>query len=237
MGNTGDNILSETGLWSFGGDTPSKFNKHVSKSVPLYKEGHDLICGMAEFFVPQNGKVLHIGSSTGVLTNKVAKTLKKRDAQVIGLEIEPNMIKEAKQMDNETNVEFINDDITTFEIGENCNNLVISYYTIQFIHPSMRQLVIEKIYKSLMWGGAFIMFEKVRAPDARFQDIINTIYLEYKLKQGYTEENIIEKMMSLKGVLEPFSTQGNIDLLKRSGFIDIVSIQKYLSFEGFLAVK
>ena len=81
------------------------------------------------------------------------------------------------------------------------------------------------------------MFEKVRAPDARFQDMINTIYLEYKLKQGYTEENIIGKMMSLKGVLEPFSTEGNVEMLKRSGFIDIVSIQKYLSFEGFLAVK
>ena len=81
------------------------------------------------------------------------------------------------------------------------------------------------------------MFEKVRAPDARFQDIINTLYLNYKLDQGYTGDNIVSKMMSLKGVLEPFSTQGNIDLLKRAGFLDIVSVQKYLSFEGFLAIK
>tara|TARA_B100000073_G_scaffold331610_1_gene321210 strand:+ start:1965 stop:2678 length:714 start_codon:yes stop_codon:yes gene_type:complete len=237
MGNTGDNILSETGLWSFGGDTPSKFNKHVSKSVPLYKEGHDLICGMAEFFVPQNGKVLHIGSSTGVLTNKVAKTLTKRDAQVIGLEIEPNMIKEAKRMENEKNVEFINDDITTFEIGENCNNLVISYYTIQFIHPSMRQLVIEKIYKSLMWGGAFIMFEKVRGSDARFQDIFNCFYQDFKSKQGYSADEILEKQRSLKSILEPFSRQGNIDMLKRAKFVDIESILKYACFEGFLSIK
>ena len=31
---------------------------------------------------------------------------------------------------------------------------------------------IKKIYKSLNWGGGFIMFEKVRAPDARFQDLM-----------------------------------------------------------------
>jgi len=93
------------------------------------------------------------------------------------------------------------------------------------------------LYQSLNWGGALIMFEKVRAPDARFQDIINTLYFDYKLKQEYSEENIIGKMMSLKGILEPFSTQGNLDMLKRSGFVDITTIQKYLSFEGFLAIK
>ena len=42
-----------------------------------------------------------------------------------------------------------------------------------------------KIYKSLKWGGAFLMFEKVRANDARFQDMISQIYMDYKIKQGF----------------------------------------------------
>jgi tRNA (cmo5U34)-methyltransferase len=45
------------------------------------------------------------------------------------------------------------------------------------------------------------------------------------------------KTRSLKGVLEPFSTQGNIQLLKRSGFKDIMTVFKYGCFEGFLAIK
>ena len=147
------------------------------------------------------------------------------------------MIKEAKLMDYETNIEYINDDITTFDIGENCNNLIISYYTIQFIHPSMRQLVVEKIYKSLMWGGAFIMFEKVRGSDARFQDIFNSFYQDFKSKQGYSADEILEKQRSLKSILEPFSRQGNIDMLKRANFVDIESILKYACFEGFLSIK
>jgi len=81
------------------------------------------------------------------------------------------------------------------------------------------------------------MFEKVRFPDARFQDIISTTYMDYKLKQGYSESDIVNKTMSLKGILEPFSTLGNIDLMKRSGFADIASVQKFLCFEGFLAIK
>ena len=81
------------------------------------------------------------------------------------------------------------------------------------------------------------MFEKVRANDARFQDMMTALYNDYKLEQGYSPEEIITKSRSLKGILEPFSTQGNIDLLKRAGFIDILTVFKHICFEGFLAIK
>ena len=30
---------------------------------------------------------------------------------------------------------------------------------------------------------------------------------------------------------------GNLDLLKRAGFVDIMTVFKYICFEGFLAIK
>jgi tRNA (cmo5U34)-methyltransferase len=93
------------------------------------------------------------------------------------------------------------------------------------------------VYENLNWGGAFIMFEKVRAPDARFQDYMSAMYLDYKLEQGYSADEIVAKSRSLKRVLEPFSSQANIDLLKRAGFQDVMSVMKYICFEGFLAIK
>ena len=81
------------------------------------------------------------------------------------------------------------------------------------------------------------MVEKVRGPDARFQDILNQVYTEFKLSQGFSEEQIINKSKSLKGILEPFSSKGNLDLLKRAGFKDIVTVFKYGNFEGFLSIK
>ena len=81
------------------------------------------------------------------------------------------------------------------------------------------------------------MFEKVRACDARFQDIFSASYIEHKRLQGYSDEEILGKQMSLKSVLEPFSSEGNIQMLKRAGFKDIISIFKYAPFEGFLCVK
>ena len=234
----GDNIIIEDSNWKFSGETVSNFNEHVKKSVPLYIKGHELTCNLSKFFVKNDSIVYEIGCSTGVLTNKLLDANNfKSNAQFIGIDVEKDMINYANLnlTDNKKNISFKHANINSVKLKK--SDLIVCYYTIQFIPPFERQQVIDKLFESLNWGGALIMFEKVRAPDARFQDIINTLYLNYKLDQGYSGENIISKMMSLKGILEPFSTQGNIDLLKRAGFEDIVSIQKYLSFEGFLAIK
>lgn len=237
--NTGDGIKTKDTHWKFNGEVVSKFDEHVKKSVPLYAEGHNLICDLSSFFVKNSSIVYEIGCSTGTLSLKLAQHNKyKLGASFIGFDIEQDMVDFADKNLTKSkldNINFYCKDVTVTELEK--SDLIVCYYTIQFIPPALRQQVIDKIYQSLNWGGALIMFEKVRASDARFQDIINTLYLDYKLQQGYSEENIIGKMMSLKGVLEPFSTQGNIDMLGRAGFCDILSIQKYLSFEGFLAIK
>ena len=82
-----------------------------------------------------------------------------------------------------------------------------------------------------------MLFEKVRAPDARFQDMTTQIYNDYKIEQGYSPEEILSKSKSLKGVMDPFSSDANLKMLKRAGFKDIVSILKFVNFEGFLAIK
>ena len=43
-------------------------------------------------------------------------------------------------------------------------------------------------------------------------------------------DEIINKSRSLKGVMNPFSTKGNYDLLERAGFKDVMTIQKYICF-------
>ena len=59
----------------------------------------------------------------------------------------------------------------------------------------------------------------------------------YALDKGFSETEIVNKGRSLKGKLEPFSTNGNLDMLKRAGFVDIMTVMKYVCFEGFLAIK
>ena len=232
----GDKILVTNANWSFSGDVPKSFDQHVVKSVPFYTQGHDLVCRLSDFFVSDSSKCYEIGCSTGELLKKIASHNKNKNISITGIDPIEEMLSVAKtKCESFSNINFICDDILNIELKK--ADLIVSYYTLQFIKPKVRQLIFDKIYESVNWGGAFILFEKVRACDARFQDMMTALYTDYKLEQGYTEEEIISKTRSLKGVLEPFSTQGNLDLLKRAGFVDITSIFKYVSFEGFLAIK
>jgi tRNA (cmo5U34)-methyltransferase len=116
-------------------------------------------------------------------------------------------------------------------------DMIVACYTMQYVRPRWRQEIFDRVYRALNWGGAFVLFEKVRAPDARFQDIAAGLYNDYKLSRGYSGDEIVAKSRSLKGVLEPFSTAGNLGLLERAGFVDVMTLMKFVCFEGFLAIK
>ena len=231
----GDNLYSKNANWKFNSAVASVFDKHVSKSVPLYNEAHSIICKMSDFFVKDNSTLIDIGSSTGTLIKKLNQRHSHKKIKIIGVEPEKSMIVKAKQKIKTNNVKFVNSTLEKFKFPK--SDFISSIYTIQFISPSRRQTVYDKIYKNLNWGGSFFLFEKVRGPDARFQDILTATYNDYKLDQGYSHYEIAKKTISLKGVLEPFSSKANIDYLKRAGFKDIIIIFKYICFEGILTIK
>ena len=134
-----------------------------------------------------------------------------------------------------TNINILHRDLTQINLKN--SDLIISYYTIQFISSKFRQKILNNIYNSLNWGGAFIYFEKIRGADARFQDIFTSLYNDFKEGNGLSANEIIGKEKTLRGVLDPFSEKGNLGLLKRSGFEDIQSIFQYLNFKGYLCIK
>lgn len=232
----GDGIETDVSSWVFSGEVPKSFDAHVSKSVPFYNEGHDLISKLSEFFIDDESICYEVGCSTGTLIKQLALRHKKRSASFIGIEVENDMVTIANNKCSDTpNLEIVCADALTYQYEK--ADLIVVYYTAQFLHSKHRQLFFDRIYEALNWGGALILFEKVRAPDARFQDIISQTYIDYKIDNGYTPEEILNKSKSLKKVLEPFSTNANYELMQRSGFSDITTIMKYLCFEGFLAIK
>ena len=234
---SGDNINSKTSQWNFSGKTAKNFDKHISKSVPLYEWSHEVALKTSDFFLTQNSHAYDLGCSTGTFLNKICKrNNNSKKIKFTGIDEIKDMCKIAKKNNkNNSNVKILNKNINNVKFKK--SSLITSFYTVQFIHPSKRQVLFDKIFKTLNWGGAFIYFEKVRAPDARFQDITTLIYNDFKREQGFTSNEILNKSKSLKGVLEPFSSKANTDMLKRAGFKDFICIFKYNNFEGILAIK
>lgn len=235
-GAVGDSIIAGNANWSFSGDVADNFDQHVRKSVPFYAESHELIASISDFFLYDNAVAYELGCSTGTLTKKIAQHAKDKTVELIGIDCEPRMVEIArKQCEPYRSIKIVQGDIADFDFKN--TDLFVSYMTLQFVRPRYRQDIVDRIYDSLRWGGAFILFEKVRAPDARFNDMMSQLYTDYKMSQGYSADEILGKSRSLKGVLEPFSTQGNLDLLQRAGFVDVMTVFKYMCFEGFLAIK
>ncbi len=235
--NVGDSIQKGRANWDFGGGVPDSFVPHIKKSVPLYEEGHELICYLSDFFCQKDSVCYEIGVSTGELLSKLAKyNAQKPEIRWVGIDREEAMISKAVQHCVDVkNITLVHDDAVTFDYEK--ADMIIAYYCVQFIPERLRQELFNRIYDRLNWGGAFVLFEKVRAPDARFQDMMTSLYTDYKLRHGFSCDEIVGKSQSLKGVLDPFSTEGNLGLLKRAGFKDIMTVMKYVSFEGFLAIK
>lgn len=235
----GDEIAMEPTRWNFGGDVPGKFVAHARRSIPYYEDCHQLIARLSDHFISERSTCYDLGASTGRLIHLLAER-HPPTVRWVGIDCEAAMVREAEaagglKRDGTGGIEFVEGDICEHHYEP--SDLIIAYYTVQFVPPRRRQELINRLYNTLNWGGALVLFEKVRAPDARFQDIATALYTEMKLEHGYSPEEILAKTRSLKGVLEPFSTDGNYSLLQRAGFVDIMTIFKYVCFEGFLAIR
>ena len=232
----GDSIGSRNARWSFGGSTSEHFEEHVRRSVPLYDLGHQLVASISDFFLAEGSTCYDLGCGTGELIAALAQQHRARAVKFVGIDAEADMAQRAQERcEPFENVEICCQDAIDLELAD-CD-LAIAYYTMQFVRPKYRQTLFNRIYEALNWGGGFLLFEKVRSPDARFQDMMTALYTDFKLAQGFSGNEIVAKSRSLKGVLEPFSTEGNLGLLQRAGFVDITAVLKYVCFEGFLAIK
>jgi tRNA (cmo5U34)-methyltransferase len=233
----GQGISAANAGWSFAGRTVESFDEHVRRSIPGYQYGHELVEALSDFFVHDDSVCYELGTSTGELIGRLARRhAVRKPARWIGIDIEPDMVSVARrQVSDLENVTIELADITRYGLLN--SDLIVSYYCLQFVPAKYRQKVVNEIYRALDWGGAFIWFEKVRANDARFQDMLTTLYTDFKVSQGFDAEQILAKTRSLKGVLDPFSSEANRDILARAGFVDFVPIFRDLCFEGLLVVK
>ena len=229
-------ILQHNAGWSFD-NISSDFDDHIRRSIPLYESGHGVVCHYSDFFLKNDSAAYDLGCSTGRMLKKLGERHPhKTELRLLGIDCVADMVAKARHLGaGDRRLTYHCADLLDVELDP-CD-MVVANYTVQFLPPRVRQTFIDRIYRALNWGGGFFMFEKVRAPDGRFQDYANQVYVEFKLENGFSEEEIVNKARSIKGVMEPFSTQGNLDLLKRAGFVDIMTIQKYVCFEGFLAIK
>jgi tRNA (cmo5U34)-methyltransferase len=153
--NVGASISAPNARWTFGGGVAGYFDSHVKRSIPFYQDGHDLILKISDFFINNESLVYDLGCSTASLTKQLAIRSAGKSVRIVGVDSEPEMVKRAqKECLNFSNIVIQQTDIVDFEFEP--SDLIISCYTIQFVHPRYRQQLFNEIYKALNWGGGFL---------------------------------------------------------------------------------
>ena len=173
-------IEASKSSWSFKSDKVIILENHVKKSVPFYSEAQDLITTMSDF-TSENSIYYDLGCSTGALTRKVNSKNQHKNIKSIGIDNSKEMIKEAKKNSLNKGCVFKYGDIAEFKFNK--ANLITSYYTIQFIHPSVRADLI-KIFMNLLTGVEdFSQFEKTRASGCKVSRFNYNIIFRIQTKE------------------------------------------------------
>jgi tRNA (cmo5U34)-methyltransferase len=229
-------LTAEAGSWSFGGDVSRNFDTHAARSIPGYHEGHQLVASLSDAFLRHGSLCYELGCATGGLSRMVAERHMNKNVFVNGVDLEEDMVAKARaRCADLPNVTILQGDIT--ELSLDPCDLVISYYTVQFLSLSARLPLFEAVAKALKPGGAFVLFEKVRAEGSRIQDLNTHLYHAFKLANGFSASEVMAKSRSLLGVLEPLSSRENRALLTQAGLEEHSCIFRRLCFEGTISLK
>ena len=121
------NIFTKRSSWTFDKDIPKKFDKHINKSVPLYKEVQWLCNEVSDFYLKKDSIVYDIGCSTGVVLNQLAVRHKEKSKiKYYGIDIIKGMTSYAKKYNNHKQIKFQNKNVLKMKFDE-------VYYPIQII--------------------------------------------------------------------------------------------------------
>jgi tRNA (cmo5U34)-methyltransferase len=218
------------------GDHASTFVRHISSSVPGYRDLVTKSVRLSRRFIQSGTHVYDLGCSTGHLLRRIQREnhTSRPGVTYTGIDREP-AFEDHWIRQRAPDLDFRKGDVRTWPYEK--ASLVASHFTVQFIPPMDKRALLNRVYDSLVEGGALIIAEKTLAASARLQDALTFPYYDYKLERGFTPEQILAKERSLRGQMTLLSEAELLYVLRQVGFSEIERVWGEAPFAGFLALK
>ena len=248
MQNERDNVIPKN-KWEFDENVANCFENMLERSIPQYSLMRKSVADLVYSVIAESDvkkviyQILDIGCSDGIMIETLLDKFKHFDGHgyYTGVDIAEPMLRRAKYrlLDN-----IISGDVKIeecdlrYDFPSGMYDVITSILSIQFVPIEYRQRIIQRMYDSLsLKDGCLIMVEKVLGNTDRLNQLFVKNYYAMKSDNGYSDEQIERKRLSLEGVLVPVTSDWNIDLLKQAGFRQVDVFWRWMNFVGYVAIK
>jgi len=233
-----DNVFSQKieKKFEFDEAVASVFDDMLSRSVPFYDEVRKLIISLILKEEADGKKVLDLGSSTAKFLLELSGKMQ-TDMRLKGIDNSEAMLDRARQKSQAFGADLELELTDMLSYAYENEDIVIANYTLQFIRPMQRTVLVEKVYDGMNEEGLFIFSEKVVFDDKKLDKEMIDIYYEYKKSQGYSEYEIAQKREALENVLIPFTIEENRRMCIDAGFKQVDTLFQWANFVTFVAKK
>ncbi len=225
--------------WEFNKEVTNVFDNMLERSIPQYEIMRKACFELGCKFIQKHSYILDLGCSRGEALVPFIEKYQSNN-RYYGIDISDPMLEACRaRFVNEIRdgIVFINKlDLRTI-YPPVIASLTMAVLTLQFVPIEYRQRVIQDIYDHTILNGAFIFVEKVLGNTAKLDQEFVNIYYQLKKTNGYSQEQIERKKLSLEGVLVPVTAKWNEELLEMAGFREIDCFWRWMNFAGWIAIK
>ncbi len=227
--------------FAFNEEVAEAFDDMLDRSVPFYQEIQRMITELGKTFIQPSTNMYDLGCSTGTTIVSLCRAVSDPSVKFIGIDNSEPMLKRVEErikteLKEEKRCSFINTDLNMPFEFENAS-FIISLWTLQFIRPLNRDILLQRIYEGLNENGVFIACEKILVDSSDVNRIFIELYYDMKRRQGYSEMEIRSKRETLENVLVPYRDSENMEFFQRSKFGVVEKFFQWYNFAGYIAIK
>ena len=199
------------------GTDPFRFDDRVAqvfpdmlrRSIPGYAASIEAIGSLAARYVRPHTRCYDLGCSLGAATLAMRQGMTVPGCRIIAVDSAPAMIERCREIVAEddklspssTKVDIVEQDIRETEI-QNASMVVLNY-TLQFLPPDDRDLLLERIAAGTNDGGLLVLSEKVVDENPQMEKLLVELHHEHKRRNDYSALEVSRKRAALENVLIP----------------------------------
>jgi len=192
----------------------------VREQLPWYVLATGIAAHFIRAYLPDKGRVIDVGASTGNIGRAIARTLQQRKATLIPIDAAPAM---SKVYDAPGELRVI--DACDFPFESTNPDVIVCFLSLMFVPVAARADLIVTMRESLKPGGVLIVFDKIQPRGGYLGTVAYRLTLAAKHEAGASPANIIAKELSLSGVQRPLNEA------ELAGFVEVF---RFGDFAGFV---